>query len=74
MGHKRSDYRPRIADAEFAELLAASRAVLVEGARAVGKTEMAMQASASHVLLDVDLDAQRPVAWEPGAVGLTPKH
>ena len=38
MGRKRSDYRPRIADAELAELLAASGAVLVEGARAVGKT------------------------------------
>ena len=59
MARKRSDYRPRIADAELAELLAASGAVLVEGPRAVGKTATAMQASASHVLLDVEFDAQR---------------
>ena len=66
MARKRADYRPRIADAELAELLAASGAVLVEGARAVGKTATAMQASASHVLLD--LDAQRMTSIDPAAV------
>ena len=59
MVRKRSDCRPRIADAELVELLAASGAILVEGSRAVGKTATAMQASASHVLLDVEFDAQR---------------
>ena len=68
MARKRADYRPRIADAELAELLAASGAVLVEGARAVGKTATAMQASASHVLLDIDLDAQRMMGIDPAAV------
>ena len=68
MARKRADYRPRIADAELAELLAASGAVLVEGARAVGKTATAMQASASQVLLDIDLDAQRMMGIDPAAV------
>ena len=68
MVRKSSDYRPRIADAELGELLAASGAVLVEGARAVGKTATAMRASASHVLLDVDLDAQRMVSIDSAAV------
>ena len=68
MVRKRADYRPRIADAELTELLAASGAVLVEGARAVGKTATAMQASASHVLLDVDLDARRMMSIDPAAV------
>ena len=68
MARKRADYRPRIADAELAELLAASGAVLVEGARAVGKTATTMQASASHVLLDIDLDAQRMMSIDPAAV------
>ena len=75
MEHRRSNYRPRIADAELAERLAASGAVLVEGARSVGKTATAMQASASHVLLDVDLDAQRMTSIDPAAVlaGSTPR-
>ena len=75
MARKRADYRPRIADAELAELLAASGAVLVEGARAVGKTATAMQASASQVLLDIDLDAQRVMGIDPAAVltGDTPR-
>ena len=75
MSRERSDYRPRIADAELAELLAASGAVLVEGPRAVGKTATAMQASASQVLLDVELDAQRMASIDPAAVlaGDTPR-
>ena len=66
MARKRADYPSRIADAELAERLAASGAVLVEGARAVGKTATAMQASASQVLLD--LDAQRMMSIDPAAV------
>ena len=61
-------YRPRIADAELATLLQASGAVLVEGARAVGKTAMATHASASHVLLDVDDNAKRMMDIDPSAV------
>ena len=61
-------YLPRIADAELADLLQASGAVLVEGARAVGKTATAMQAAASRVLLDVDANARRMVDIDPAAV------
>ena len=68
MASQRSTYRPRVADAELADLLEASGAVVVEGARAVGKTAMAMQASASHVLFDIDLNAQRMMGIDPGAI------
>ena len=61
-------YLPRIADAELAELLAASGAVLVEGPRAVGKTATATQAAASAVLLDMDANARRMMGIDPGAV------
>ena len=58
-------YLPRIADAELADLLTASGAVLIEGSRAVGKTATAMQAAASHVLLDVDANARRIMGIDP---------
>ena len=61
-------YLPRLADAELAELLRASGAVLIEGARAVGKTATAMQAAASQVLLDVDDNARRMMGIDPSAV------
>ena len=61
-------YLPRIADAELADLLRASGAVLIEGARAVGKTATAMQAATSRVLLDVDPNARRLVGIDPSAV------
>ena len=75
MVRKRPDYRKRVADTELAELLATSGAVLVEGARAVGKTATAMRASASHVLLDVDPNARRMTGIDPAAVlaGDTPR-
>ena len=49
-------------------LLGASGAVLVEGARAVGKTATGQNASASHVLLDVDENAKRMMDVDPSAV------
>ena len=52
------EYRPRVADVELAALLRATRAVVVEGPRACGKTETALRAAASAVRLDVD-DAAR---------------
>lgn len=61
-------YLPRLADIELAKLLRASGAVLIEGARAVGKTATAMQAAASHVLLDVDANARRMMGIDPSAV------
>lgn len=48
------DYRPRVADAELAEKLAAGGAVLIEGPRACGKTETARHAARSEVRLDTD--------------------
>ena len=54
-------YLSRIVDAELAQLLAASGAVLVEGPKASGKTVTAMQAASSDVLLDVDDNARRMV-------------
>lgn len=52
------DYRPRIADAELAALLAAGGAVLVEGPRACGKTATARFAASSEVTLDTNLQAR----------------
>lgn len=61
-------YLPRTVDAELSHLLTASGAVLIEGPRAVGKTATAMQAAASHVLLDVDANARAMVGIDPAAV------
>ena len=68
-------YLPRIVDAELAELLGASGAVLVEGPKASGKTATAMQAARSEVLLDVDDNARRMIGADPEAVlsGDTPR-
>ena len=68
MASQRSTYRSRVVDAELADLLDASGAVLVEGARAVGKTATATQASASQVFFDIDLNAQRMTSIDAAAV------
>ena len=68
MAPHRSTYLPRVVDAELADLLDASGAVLVEGARAVGKTATAIQASASHVFFDIDRNAQRMTSIDPTAI------
>ena len=68
MASQRSNYRSRVVDAELADLLDASGAVLVEGARAVGKTATATQASASQVFFDIDLNAQRMTSVDAAAV------
>ena len=68
-------YLSRIVDAELAELLGATGAVLVEGPKASGKTATAMQAARSEVLLDVDDNARRMIGADPAAVldGDTPR-
>ena len=68
-------YLPRIVDAELAERLAATGAVVVEGPKACGKTATGRHAAASEVLLDVDRNARRMVGVDPGAVlrGRTPR-
>ena len=68
-------YLPRIVDAELAQLLDATGAVLVEGPKASGKTATATQAAASEVLLDIDDNARRMVEIDPATVlaGGTPR-
>jgi len=61
-------YRSRIVDAELALLLGTSGAVLIEGAKACGKTETAMQVAASSVQLDIDAEARAAAAVDPGLV------
>lgn len=68
-------YLPRVVDEELQRRLAASGAVVIEGPKACGKTETAMQRAGSHVFLDIDPAAQRAMAVEPNLVleGDTPR-
>ena len=68
-------YRPRVVDTELSDRLRAAGAVVVEGAKACGKTATARQAAASEVLLDVDENARAAVAVNPSSVlgGPTPR-
>ncbi|MCA0378210.1 MAG: DUF4143 domain-containing protein [Actinobacteria bacterium] len=59
------EYRPRVADAELDRALQSSGAVLIEGARACGKTATAMHRAESSVRLDLDQNAQRLAAVAP---------
>lgn len=61
-------YRSRLADAQLADRLAATGAVVIEGPRACGKTATARQQAASEVLLDVDTAARRTVAVDPSLI------
>lgn len=68
-------YSPRIADAELRRRLRASGAVLVEGAKACGKTETARQLAGSEVRLDIDDEARAAAALNPDLIlpGATPR-
>ena len=68
-------YLPRIVDAELADRLAATGAVVVEGPKACGKTATAESLAASAVFLDVDDAARAMVDLDPAAVlaGETPR-
>ena len=68
-------YLPRIVDAELADRLAATGAVVVEGPKACGKTATAEAVAASAVFLDVDDAARAMVDLDPAAVlaGETPR-
>jgi uncharacterized protein len=68
-------YVPRIADYELQKRLSAAGAVLVEGAKACGKTETARQVANSEVLLDVDKAARDAAELNPGLIlqGDTPR-
>lgn len=58
-------YRPRIADAGLERRLAAIGAVLIDGPKACGKTETAMQKAGSVVRFDTDANARRQVGLSP---------
>lgn len=64
----KANYRKRIVDADVAELLGASGAVVIEGPKASGKTATALQAAKSSVMLDVDDNARQMIAVEPRVV------
>lgn len=61
-------YRPRVVEAELLDCLAGAGAVVIEGAKACGKTRTALQLAASSVLLDVDLAARQALRVDPQLV------
>jgi predicted AAA+ superfamily ATPase len=61
-------YLPRIVDGELERRLAANGAVVIEGAKACGKTETARRQAASEVLLDIDVAAQEAAELDPGLI------
>lgn len=61
-------YLPRVVDEELVRRLSSAGAVVIEGPKACGKTETAMQQAASSVLLDVDLSARQALAIDPSLV------
>lgn len=69
------NYKERIADSELERKLDASGAVLIRGAKACGKTEMAKQFA--HSILQVDCDENVPLLIETSPkrllVGETPR-
>ncbi|MYA34795.1 MAG: ATP-binding protein [Gemmatimonadales bacterium] len=70
-----SAYLPRVADEELKERLSWSGAVLIEGPRACGKTELAQQVAASTLFLDTNKRARDMIAVDPRLVleGKTPR-
>lgn len=58
-------YRERVLDAELAERLSAIGAVLIEGPKACGKTESAIQKAATNYRLDVDPAARNAASIAP---------
>jgi uncharacterized protein len=68
-------YRARIVDQELNARLAGTGAVVIEGARACGKTATARSAAASEALLDTDRNMREAVTVNPDFVleGETPR-
>ena len=68
-------YLPRIVDAELAERLSATGAVVIEGPKACGKTATAETVAASAVFLDVDATVREMVDIDPASIleGNTPR-
>lgn len=61
-------YLPRIADRELERRLGAAGAVLIQGAKACGKTETARRLAKSEVLLDVDRAARDAAELNPALI------
>lgn len=60
-------YRPRVIDSALRRALTASSAVVIEGARATGKTMTGLHAANSYAFLD-DPDVQRALAIAPRSI------
>ncbi len=73
--HGDVNYRPRVIDGELAEGLRTTGAVLLEGPKACGKTDTALQYAASAVRFDTDKAALASVAADASLVleGATPR-
>jgi uncharacterized protein len=65
---KRPGYIPRVIDAEIDAALGGPVAVVLEGAKGVGKTETATHQAKSRVLLDVDQEARTAALIDPSLV------
>lgn len=59
------DYRPRVIDAELKDLREVLGAVLIDGPKAVGKTETATQAAKTTYRMDIDANARAALATNP---------
>jgi predicted AAA+ superfamily ATPase len=68
-------YLPRVIDDMLARRLRSSRIVVIEGAKACGKTETALQVAKSVVRLDIDAAGRQAAAVDPDLVlgGETPR-
>jgi len=60
-----SDYRARVADAELSARLTSIGAVLIDGPKACGKTETALQQAKSSVRFDTDPNARALLGLNP---------
>lgn len=61
-------YKRRIVDSQLAELLKIAGFVVIEGPKAVGKTETAKQQAASVIQLDMDFNARESARIAPATV------
>lgn len=60
-------YQPRVIDIALDRALTAAGAVVIEGARASGKTMTALQAAGSYVFID-DVETQRALEIAPRSI------
>ena len=65
-------YQTRVVDSELKMLLKSSGAVLIEGPKAVGKTETARRLAKSLIYLDIDMDAKATAKIDPSLLLTAP--